>query len=57
MPKKVNFGEFLETWSLRSNQFVENAKIEKLKCNILGDFQILCSILVDKNCTHCACKL
>ena len=27
MPKKVNFGEFLETWSLRSNQFVENAKI------------------------------
>ena len=42
MPKKVNFGEFLETWSLRSNPFVENAKIEKLKWDILCDFQTLC---------------
>ena len=34
MPKMVNFGEFLKTW--------ENAKIEKLKWDILGDFQTLC---------------
>ena len=46
----VNFGEFLKTWSLRSNsvtrqvtfiriKLVKNAIIEKLKCDILGDFQ------------------
>ena len=54
----VYFGEFLKTWSLRSNsvtrqvnfkkgqKLVENAKIEKLKCDILGDFQTLCSRFV-----------
>ena len=48
-----HFGEFLKTWSLRSNsvtrqvnfligqKLLENAKIEKLKCDILGDFQTL----------------
>ena len=54
MPKNVHFGEFLQTWSLRSNSVTrqvsfnrtkigENAKIEKLKCNILCDFQTLWS--------------
>ena len=49
----VNFGEFLKTWSLRSNsvtrqvsfkigqKLVENANIQKFKCDILGDFQTL----------------
>ena len=48
----VHFGEFLKTWSLRSNsvtrqvsfnntKLVENAKIKKLKCDILDDFQTL----------------
>ena len=47
--KMVHFGEFLETLSLRSNsvtrqvtfnrtKMVENDKIEKFKCDILGDF-------------------
>ena len=46
----VNFDEFLKTWNLRSNsvtrqvifnrtKMVKNAKIEKLKRDILGDFQ------------------
>ena len=49
----VHFGEFLKTWSLRSNsvtrqvnfnrkKLVENAKIEKLKWDILSDFQTMC---------------
>ena len=49
----VNFGEFLKTWSLSSKsvaryvifkgqKLVENAKIQKFKCDILGDFQTLC---------------
>ena len=52
MPKMVHFGEFLKTWSLRSNsvpdrsvlirkKLVENAKIQRFKCDILGDFQTL----------------
>ena len=44
---------FWKTWNLRSNsvtrqvnfligqKLLENAKIEKLKCDILGDFQTL----------------
>ena len=28
--------------SLKGQKFMENAKIEKLKCDILGDFQTLC---------------
>ena len=59
MPKMVNFGEFLKTWSLRSagqtvlpdrsiwirQKLVENATIE---WDIFGDFQTLClgSIIV-----------
>ena len=52
MPKMANFDEFLKTWSLRSNSVTRqvnfnrtknggNAKTEKLKCDILGDFQTL----------------
>ena len=50
MQKNDQFGEFLRTWSLRSNsvtrqvtfnrpKMVENAKINKLKCDIFSDFQ------------------
>ena len=43
----VNFDEFLKPQSLRSNKvsrqkLVENAKAEKLKCDIFGDFHTLC---------------
>ena len=54
MPKMVHFGEFLKTWSLRSNSVTrqvtfkrtknwwkipkENTKIEKIKCDILSNF-------------------
>ena len=49
----VNLGEFLKTWSLCSisvprqvnfdrQKFVETAKIEKFKCDILSNFQTLC---------------
>ena len=52
MPKMVHFGEFLKTWSLQSNRvtrqvsfigqkLVENAIIQRFKCDILGDFQTL----------------
>ena len=44
----VHFGEFLKNWSLRSNsvtrqdqKLVENAKIEKFKCDILSNFQTM----------------
>ena len=51
--KAKHFGEFLKTWSLRSNsatrqasfnrtKLVENAKIQKFKWDILGDFQMIC---------------
>ena len=45
----INFGEFLKTRGsevtlperpiLIGQKLVENAKIEKLKCDILGDFE------------------
>ena len=49
----VHFGEFLKIWSLRSNSVTRqvsfnrtkiggNAKIKKLKCNILSNFQMWC---------------
>ena len=43
----VQFSEFFKTWSLQSNSvtrqvLVENAKIEKFRCDILSDFQTLC---------------
>ena len=49
----VHFGEFLKTWSLRSNsvtrqisinktQIGGKCQIEKFKWDIFGDFQILC---------------
>ena len=49
----VHFGEFLETWSLWSNSVTRqdtfnrtkiggNAKIKKLKCDILSNFQMWC---------------
>ena len=59
--KMVDYGEFLKTWSLRSNSVTRQVnfnrtKIEKFKCNILSDFQtrwllydhpiFLCIILV-----------
>ena len=46
----VNFGNFLKTWSLRSNSVTRQitfkmhkkiAQVEKLKCDILRDFQTL----------------
>ena len=50
--KNVCFGDFLKTWSLRSNSVTrkvtfnrtkigEKAKIEKFECDILSDFQTL----------------
>ena len=54
MPKKVNLGDFLKNWSFGSNSVIikptynrtkigENPKIEKLKCDILSNFQTLCT--------------
>ena len=48
----VHFGEFLKTWSLRSNivtrqvsfnrtKMVENANIQKFKCDILSNFKTM----------------
>ena len=57
--KMVNFGEFLKTWSLRSNSgtrpvtFVVQKMVEKakIKSNILSHFQTICHILnLFKNC-------
>ena len=52
MPKMVHFGEFLKTWSFRSNvlpdmsvligqKLVKNAKIQKFKCVILSNLQTM----------------
>ena len=52
MPKIVHFGEFLKPEAfgqtvlpdrsvLIGQKLVENTKIKKLKCDILGDFQTL----------------
>ena len=47
----VHFGDFLKTWSLLSNSVTRQitfkmhkkiAQVEKLKCDILRDFQTLC---------------
>ena len=52
MSKMVYFDEFFKTWSLRSvlpdmsilrQKLMENVTIKKFKCDILGDFQALCS--------------
>ena len=54
----VHFGEFLKTWSLRSNSFTRqvsfnrikiggNAKIKKFKCDILSDFQTMWGFGID----------
>ena len=54
----VYFGEHLKTKAfgqtvlpdmslLIGQKFVENAKIEKLKCDILDDFQTLCDSFLD----------
>ena len=54
MQKTVNVCEFLKTCSLRSNRVTrqvsfnrtkigENAKLQKFKCDILGDFNTLCN--------------
>ena len=69
----VHFGEVLKTWSLRSNSVTrqvsfnrtkigENAKIQKLKCDILSNFQTMCKrslaifffcqTLLPKKCIH-----
>ena len=51
----INFGEFLQSLSLHQTvlldrsilseqKLVKNAMIEKLKCDILGNFQTLCKI-------------
>ena len=50
MPIMVNFGEFLKTWSLRSNSITRQVtfnrikigeKRQKFKCDILSNFQTL----------------
>ena len=46
MHEMVHFGEFLKTVLpdrsvLIGQKLVENAKIQKLKCDILGDFQTM----------------
>ena len=47
MPKIVHFGEFLKTWSLRSNSVTRHVKswwkMPKFKCDILSNFQTMCS--------------
>ena len=51
----VHFGEFLKNWSLRSNnvtrqvsfngtKILENAKIQKFKCDILSNFQTMWNV-------------
>ena len=51
----INFGDFLNTWNLGSNivtrmvnlnktKLEENAKIEKLNWDILGDFQTMWNV-------------
>ena len=53
MPKNVHFTSFWKPEAcgqtvlpdrsiLHGQKLVENAKIEKLKCDILGDFKTLC---------------
>ena len=55
MPKNGQFGEFLTPEArgqtvlpdrsiLIDQTLIENAKIENLKCDILGDFQTLCQV-------------
>ena len=43
MPKMVQFGqtELPDRPVLKVQKLVENAKIQKFKCDILGDFQTL----------------
>ena len=54
MPKMVNFASFWKTEAcgqtvlpdmpfLFGQKLIENAKIQKLKCDILRDFQTLCA--------------
>ena len=60
MPEMVYFGTFLkpefcgqtvlpDRSILKGQKLVENAKMEKLKCDILGDFQTLCKMFVIKH--------
>ena len=52
----VNFGEFLKSWIfgqtvlpdrsiLIGQKLVENGKLQKFKCDILSNFQTMCSRL------------
>ena len=52
----ANFGEFLKPKAcgqtvlpvmaiLTRKKLIENAKIEKIKCDILGDFQTMCHLV------------
>ena len=44
IPKMDGFGELLKTSSLRSNSVTRQASFnKKSKCDILGDFQTLCT--------------
>ena len=56
MPKMLNFASFWKPEAcgqtelpdksfLIGQKFVENAKISNFKCDILGDFQTLCTTL------------
>ena len=56
MPKMINFGEFLKSWIfgqtvlpdrsiLIGQKLVENGKLQKFKCDILSNFQTMCSRL------------
>ena len=44
IPKMDDFGELLKTSSLRSKSFTRQVSLnKKSKCDILGDFQTLCT--------------
>ena len=46
-PKACGQTELSDSSVLIGQKLVENAKIEKFKCDILGDFQTLCSMVIN----------
>ena len=50
MPKIVYFGEFLKTWSLRSNSVTRQVSFNRTKiggkCDILSNFQTMCTLWI-----------
>ena len=47
IPEACGQTELPERSAVIGQKMVENAKIEKFKCYILGDYQTLCTILIE----------